>query len=175
MFAAPIWKSWATSIELDTQLHMPFWRQRAEIHVCLIFHDIIDHQSDEPNSFPWKWTNLCAMLSFNTWQQQKKKKEKREKRGYVKKPLLDKKREKKRKKAMLKKPFMNFMMKTRLRLWGRKLCPTAWSNSNQQNLEVEGQHSRWPTSWDLRLPQTKKWLSETVTKLRLTDDWLSDT
>ena len=59
----------------------------------------------------------------------------------------------KRKKTMLKKPFMNFMMKTRLRLWGRKLCPTACSNSNLQNLEVEGQHSRWPTSWDCHKPR----------------------
>ena len=56
MFAAPIWSAWATSVKIGAQLSCiccleDYMQQFAPVIQC-IFHDVIDHQSDNPTPSP---------------------------------------------------------------------------------------------------------------------------
>ena len=79
MFVTPIWRSWATSMKICTQLLLPFERLQAKIYVCSICYDVTDHQGDKAQHLSRKWTKFSAVPSFNI---------KRKKKVQVPKPFM---------------------------------------------------------------------------------------
>ena len=72
-----------------------------------------------------------------------------------------------------KKGYKPKSLRTWIRVVGRMLRLTPWSKSNQWNPEEEKTVCKMtPVLKELQLPQAKKWLLESVTKLWLTDNWV---